>query len=210
MKWVSGIILFVVVAYFSRHFSMRHFHGGVLTSRNPAAIPKMFDYTNLEGQALESAVQRRLLTGTEFTKMDGGFELHLGHFVTNDTNGRPAFACEVFNRVTFTFEADGFATGGERTTLVVEGPCEMSTNISEMRPLLIPVETVLNEKPGNVELQYMNGTPVSLKFSNMPDEWPRQWVLSGIKIYNREDGRSFIVDQKNLRKLASAPLTMTW
>ncbi|HEX4924159.1 MAG TPA: hypothetical protein VFV50_08735 [Bdellovibrionales bacterium] len=210
MQRFGGIVVFVALALAARYYSINKFHGGATTPRTPAAIPKTFDYSHLEGPALESAIQRRLLTGTEFTRVADGVELHLGHFVTSNNDGKPAFACEVFNRVTFTFEADGFATAGERTTLEVEGPCEMSANISEMQPLLIPVGNILNEKPGNLELNYMIGTPISLKFSNMPDEWPRQWVLSGIKIYNREDGRSFIVDQKNLRKLATEPLTMVW
>jgi hypothetical protein len=210
VKWSIAILVFATAVIGGRYYSRHHFHGGVTTPRVPAAIPKVFDYTHLEGEALETAVQRRLLSGTEFTKADEGIELHVGHFVTNDGEGHPAFACDVYNRVTFIFEAEGFATGGERPTLTVEGPCEMGENVSEMKALLVPVEKVLSEKPGNLELSYAEAGAVSMKFTNMSEDWPRQWVLSGIKIFNRDDGRSIILDQKSMRKLSSNPLTMIW
>ena len=210
MKTLGAIIVFVAVACVGRFYSMNKFAGGEVVPRTPAAIPKTFDYSHLEGAALETAVQRRLLTGTEFIKSNDGIELHMGHFVTNDSSGQPAYACDVFNYVVFQFEAEGFAVAGERPSLAVEGPCVMATTVVEMVPLIIPIEKVLKEKPGNVELNYMNGVAISLKFTNMTEEWPTQWVLSGIKIYNREDGRSVIVDQKSVRALASEPLTMTW
>jgi len=209
-KWFSAFLIFFAAAWGGRQFSMTHFHGEVAMPRTPAAIPKVFDYSHLEGEALNSALQRRLLTGTEFTKGQDGIELHVGHFVTNNTDGKPAFACDIYNRVTFVFQAEGFAVSGERPTLTVEGPCEMSNSMSETKPLLIPVDQVLAESPGNIELNYMEGLPVSLKFANMTEEWPHQWSLSEIKLFNRNDGRSIILDSKNLRKLSSNPLTMVW
>jgi hypothetical protein len=210
MKWFLGLIIFVVCALGGRYISRSHFHGGTITPRVPAAIPKSFDYTHLVGEALENAVHRRLLTGTEFEKTNDGIELRVGHFVTTDTDGKAAFACDVYDRVTFTFEAEGFAVAGERPSLTVEGPCEMSENISQMKPLLIPVEQILGEPAGNLELNYLENVPVALKFSNMTEEWPRQWVLSGLKLSNKDDGRTIILDSKNLRQLSTNPLTMNW
>lgn len=207
---LGAILIFVAVAFGARYFSVKHFHGNSIVPRTPAAIAKTFDYSHLEGAALENAVQRRLLTGTEFKKSNDGVELHMGHFVTTDASGNPAYACDVFNRVVFVFAGEGIAVAGERPTLEVEGPCTMASTATEIQPLIIPVHKVLREKPSNVELNYMNGIAIALRFSNMTEEWPTQWVLTGIKIFNRDDGRTVIVDSKSIRALAAEPLTMTW
>lgn len=176
--------------------------------RDPAAIRQSFDFSHLRGSALEVAMKERLLSQVEVIKNENGFGLSLGHFAFQSENGESLLGCQAFSKVTLIFEAEGTAVSGQKTTMEVEGPCQNSGDLARINPIMIPLSRVLSEKPGDGDISYNDQQPVSLRFLNVADAWPRKWVLIGIKMENA--AQRVIVDRSEVAHLLGQPLLISF
>jgi hypothetical protein len=209
-----AIIIFVGAAMLAAYFGSSSWNGTVYVSngmytseenaRTPAAIRKVFDFSHLEGTALTSALQNRLLSDVKVMSQEGQVGIELGHFVTHNEAGDKVFACQYYNRVELSFVADGVIEGGERPTMVVEGPCSFSANINRIDAIWIPVAKILAEQPGNMELTFNDSTPVNLRFRNVGVVWPKNWSLFSIRMFDQEKtGHEITVGEGEMRRLFS-------
>lgn len=178
-KFISfAIVVFSAAAgYFIISLSLHKYQSG----RVPAAIRQVYDITHLHGSSLQTAVKERLLGGLETFKDEQGFGIGLGHFAFSLDSGEKILGCRAYQKVTLSFEAEGVAVNGEKPTMVVEGRCEYSADLTKINPLWIPVARIFGEKPSEGEFNDY-GRPVQLKFNNIADHWPRQWVLVGMTV----------------------------
>jgi hypothetical protein len=177
-------------------------------NRDPAAIGKVYDFSHLQGEDLNTAVKRRLLAGFEVLKENGDQGVTLGHFVFVDPQGEKKFACQEFNKVTLTFIADGVAVGGEAPEMQVEGACEFSSDITKINPLWIPVAKILNEKVGDGEFQYNQGKAITLRFSNMPEQWPHTWLLRSVELRKDNTAEAVTIQSEELTKYVGHPTVL--
>jgi len=201
----------ILAAVTTRFFSIHKHKNQVGNSdRLPAAIPKVADISELTGSALESAAKRRLLSGAKTILEGENFGVSLGHFITKGMDGRAAFACDVYDRVTLTFAAEGIAVSGERPTLTVEADCEATSDASRLATIWIPVGEIKNGPPVDAELRLTAPTDVLVKLSNMTSEWPSLWVLSKVRLYNRKDSQSIDMDSTNLYQMMESQISMRW
>ncbi|MGE3974993.1 MAG: hypothetical protein AB7F59_10760 [Bdellovibrionales bacterium] len=213
MKTKNLFILFVAVAAFaglSRIYSISKHKTASNTNRVPASIPKMADVSELTGSALETASKRRLLAGAKSILEGENFGVSLGHFITKGMDGRAAFACDVYDRVILTFAAEGIAVSGDRPSLTVETNCEVSQDVSRLATIWIPIQEIKSGKPVDSELKLTQPIDISIKLSNMISEWPAEWVLSKVKLYNRKEGKGIEMDSTNLYQMMSSPISMRW
>ncbi len=168
----------------------------------------MNDYSNLVGSSLHSAVQSHLIAESKVVKSEQGPGIQLGHFVVRGKNGEKVFACEEYNLVELTFRADGVLESGDQPVMQVEAPCRYSQNINEIDPIWIPVKELTKDRPGNMDLTLnADSQPLRFRFKDMPPFWPNKWVLSRIRLYNKEQQAAAIeLDNSDFRRLS--PTTM--
>lgn len=171
-------------------------------NRDPAAIRQVYDFSHLRGSALENAVKERMLAGLEVHKETDRFGIGFGHFAFLNPGGEKTLGCREFSRMVINFEAEGIVVNGERPRMEVEGACEFSSDLSLIDPLYIPVAKIMGERPADGEFQFREGQGITVRFSNISDEWPRKWILTGMKMVGKTD---FTVDKNDLDKILGHP-----
>lgn len=173
----------VLISWNSKQFPMEAAYTVVpKTSRDPAAIKKVYDFSHLEGSALNFAAKQRLLDGAKVIhdKQDIGVEL--GHFVIRGPEGQKVFACQRYSQVILSFEGDGVAVAGELPQMEVEGDCEISADINSIAAVWIPVSRIIGEPVADGEFDFREGHPAKLKFANVSDQWPKTWMLKSLRL----------------------------
>lgn len=217
-KILFSLIIFGFAALFGVYSQMQSWDGVIFISnsqileknRNPAAIRKVFDFSQLEGSALKMRSQRRLIEEANITNENGRVSIELGHFVTKGEGNRRIFACDFYERVTLTFKAEGIAASGEIPTLRVEGPCKVSADLNKISLISIPVNKILNERPSDMDLNY-DQSSVSFHFENMGQSWPKNWVLKSVKLLrDNHPGDGIEVDEHEIKDITSIPISMKW
>lgn len=173
-----------------------------LIARDPAAIRQVYDFSHLRGTALENAAKERVLAGLEINKGEGRLAFGLGHFAMMGANGEKTLACREYESLALSFEAEGVVVGGERPVMEVEGGCQFSEDLSRINPLSLPVARILGERPSDGEFAFHDEGGVRVRFHNIADEWPRKWVLVGIKLSGK--GRLH-VDRNDLGRILGHP-----
>ena len=179
--------------------------------RQPAAVRKVIDFSHLEGSALQLASKKRLLADAKIISTDDGVGIELGHFITRGSDGGKQFACYVYNRVQLVFYAEGLAVAGDKPTMTVESNCLIGNDINRISAIIIPVNKVLKEKPGDLELKYLDGNPISIQFEHVVDQWPQEWSLGSVKLFNQmTPGQEVFIDHQQVREEAPQPIKMVW
>ena len=201
-------ISLIVFSFFVGLLIFKSSNPRFMAARNPAAIRQVYDFSHLSGSALEIAVKERLVAGIEIHKNDQGFGLSFGHFAFTDSDGQKVLGCQQFKKVILKFEAEGWAVSGSKSVLEVEGPCEFSTDLAQIHPLMIPMARILVEKPGDGDFNYQEAQALSLRFVNIPDEWPRKWVLVGIRVEG--NGQNIMVDRNEVSQVLGHPLIISF
>ncbi|MCB0363966.1 MAG: hypothetical protein H6624_13110 [Bdellovibrionaceae bacterium] len=216
---LSGSVLVICAALIGSWVSLRSWDGisyYYLDSdkRHPAAVRKVFDFSHLEGSALELASQKRLLSDARVVAVAESQDLgvELGHFITRGEAGGKQFACHAYDRVELTFYAEGMAIAGEKPLMIVEADCRIGDDINRISAIPIPVSKILQENPGELELQYMEENPVLIRFDHVAGQWPREWTLFSVKLYNqRVHGQELFIDNRQVQEIsAKNSIKMTW
>lgn len=178
--------------------------------RDPAAVKNGFDFSHLQGQRLHEAVRQRLMAGLILQKEADGAGIGLGHFVFVDASGTKKPACQAFGKIALTFEAEGVSVGGDKPQMEIEGRCEHSSDLATINPLFVPVAKILGERPGDGEFQFNQGSGVTIRFANVPEAWPRMWLLKSVKLVNEESSEALVVESDEVAKYLGHPMVFNW
>lgn len=208
-------ILFAVVVALGFWVARSSWDGTVLVyvgdARSPAALRQAFDFSHLEGEALREASHRRLISGVRQFSTEKGLGLELGHFVTKGPSGEKEFACHVYNKIELQFVAEGMAVHGKQPQMIVEAACEMAQDINRVRPIWIPMSEIMQMQTGSIERTFYESSPVHLKFHHLSSQWPRLWVLRGVRMYSDHHvGQELSMGHEELRQILSSGLTLEW
>jgi len=155
--------------------------------RSPASIQRVFDFSNLEGGALQAAAKHRLFNSIDVESSPGSTEtsIRMGNFVLLNDKNQKDFACGFYDKLILEFEADGISVDGEKPKLTIEANCQVGENINFMKPIQVPVAKIKSQAPGNSEFKFFqNKEPITFKVSNSAAQWPKHWVLSNVKLTN--------------------------
>lgn len=207
-KLLQGIAFFgfcFVTGYAIIHYTSTE---SFQINRDPAAIGKIYDFSNLKGEEFRTAVKQRLLAGFVVEKRGGLQGISAGHFVFVDPTGQKKFACQEFDKVSMTFIAEGMAVAGEQATMQVEGACEFSEEISKINPLWIPVAQIMNEKPVDGEIQFNQGKPITLRFNGLTNEWPQAWILKSVELKKSNSLDTLSVEDGEISKYLGHPVVL--
>lgn len=178
-------------------------------NRDPAAIRGQYDISHLQGEKLNVAIKKRLLMGFEVRKTNEGASIGLGHFVFLDSTGQKTLACREYGSVLLTFEAEGMTVGGEKPEMQIEGRCESSLDMARINPLHLPIAKIVGEAPGDGEFQFNEGSGVTIRFANVPESWPRTWLLKGIQL--KGDGQTpVVIKSEEVAQFLGHPIVLSW
>lgn len=181
------------------------------TSRDPAAIKKVYDFSNLDGSALDQASKQRLVSGAKLIQEAQDIGVELGHFVLRGPDGQKTFACQMYSKIVLVFEGDGMASAGEKPAMEVEGNCEISADINAISPLWIPVARILGEPVAEGDFDYRDGRPARVHFSNVREEWPRVWRLRSVRLSNaHQQGSEVTIEDQELQQYTHKPFIVTF
>jgi len=181
------------------------------SERDPAAIKAVFDFSHLEGRALEMASRDPLMANAKITVAQDDVEVSLGHFVTKDLSGKPEFACRIFDRVEMTFLASDQAVGGAPSQMIVEAPCKMGKDVNRISEVSIPMAKIMSQKPGDKELQFLDGKNLFVSFENIGAQWPQKWYLENVRLKDTSHpGHQVQVSRKNIPETKLHPVSFYW
>ncbi|MCB0351575.1 MAG: hypothetical protein KDD38_10350 [Bdellovibrionales bacterium] len=175
------------------------------SERSPAAIPKIYDYSHLAGEALLEAAQDRLINGVKVISAGGASGIQLGHFVVKNDQGLSVSACELFSRVELVFFAGGMAVSGDSPKMIVIGPCTPGENINVIAPIMIPSAKILDAPVRDQEFSDFSDNAVTVKLENVSDTWPRVWILQSARLVGAHSEEIKVEDKDIRRVLGKAP-----
>lgn len=210
MRKFYGVFALFVLCFAFGYGHMQFHTDESQIHRDPAAIRNNFDFSHLRGDKLQEAVKQRLLTGLEFRKTQNGAGIGLGHFVFLNDSGEKRLACQEFGKVSISFEADGVSVAGDKPLMEVEGRCEFSPDMSKINPLNVPVAKIIGERPGDGEFQFNEGSMITVRFTNLPEEWPRTWLLKSVKLVNERDSEALVIESDEVAKYLGHPMVFAW
>jgi hypothetical protein len=180
-------------------------------TRSPASIEQqnLFGFIN-HTDSLQVTLHKDIVTSLQIAKNERNFQINVRNFlVKNDLENM--HLCEYFNSYTLTFEAEGIATSGERPTMVVSSPCEVSAKTNMPIPVVVPVTDIFKLKPNDTDVSFEVNPKASFSFRNISDMWPEYWVLSKVQFTNSEfSSRDVIIDRKEVYRLSRTPIVMSW
>ena len=212
-KWGSVLFMFFFIGvgwWYSwnskssaDHFVDNSFSG----SRDPAAIRKSYDFSELDGVALSQATKQRLIAGAKILRDQSQVGVELGHFVVRGEGGTKAFACNKYSTVLLEFEGDGMAIAGDKPQMVVEGACEISADINRISPLWIPVAKIMGEPVAEGEFDFRDPNPIKIRFKNVSDQWPVAWVLKSVRL-EAQGGDGVSIEGAELRQMIPKPMIL--
>jgi hypothetical protein len=154
-------------------------------AREPAAVQKRLDVSNLKGSDLRIASRDRLLEEARLVTQDGLTGIELGHFVTKAADGSKQFACQAYQRIRLVYQAEGMAESGEVPEMTVEGPCLTADDINRIAPLWVPEAKIRAQRPHDFAVDYEeNDAQMSFHFRNMGSHWPELWSLKAVSMFD--------------------------
>lgn len=219
-SYISSSVVFIcffglgiLINYFSPQYTktVTNLSSNTSPARDPAAIKRVYDFSNLEGSALSLAAKQRLIDGTQVLTDKSNIGVSLGHFVIRGDDGQKTFACQTYSKVIIGFEGDGMVVAGEKPQMEIEGSCDVSADINSIAPLWIPVAKILGEPVADGEFDFRDGKAVKVRFANVSDQWPSSWVLKNIRLVDPNiKGHEVLVDQKELRALLNKPIFVSF
>lgn len=182
-----------------------------IQTRSPASVQNqnLFDMFD-KGDALQTALHRDIVTSIQVAKAEKNFNIHVRNFLVKNESTNEHL-CDYFNSYTLTFEAEGMASSGERPTMVVTAPCELSAKTNMPVPVVIPVEDIFKLAPDDTDISFEVNPKASFSFRNVSDMWPEYWVLSKVQFSNsNHSSREVIIDRREIYSLSKVPVTMSW
>jgi hypothetical protein len=181
-------------------------------ARDPAAIRRVYDFSQLDGSALDQASKQRLVSGAKVRHESEETGVELGHFVVKGSDGQKAFACQQYSEIVLQFEGDGSASNGQKPTMEVEGGCEISsTDVNAIAPLWIPTAKIMGEPVADGEFDFRDGHAIKVRFSNVTQEWPSLWRLTGVKLIDQADpSKEVDINDKDIHQFADKPVIVSF
>lgn len=175
-------------------------------------VAQLGDLSDLQGAEFMKAFKYALVQNTHAMDDDSVIQFTFGNFLVAGSDGQKVFVCNKFPYIELSFVADGMAYSGEPPRVIVRGLCETAEENIFIHPLKIPYRDILGLPVSQQEFIPKESEPpqrISIQFRNISEQWPRQWNLVGIKLYDAQ-GKSLSLDGYEIISILGQPLTMEW
>lgn len=181
-----------------------------IETRSPAAIPKNYDFSNLVGEELKIAATDRLMRGAKIISAGDLKGVQFGHFQLKNAQRIVMGACDIYNRIELVFKAGDMAVSGEAPEMIISGPCETTDNGDEIMPFMINYKSVLHLAVQDRELQSVEDSPITVRFRNVSDSWPKIWVLSALKLTASSSDYIIQIENADIKRVLSKNIVIEW
>jgi|GEM_PF-4035805 hypothetical protein len=216
---LSGVIL--GFSFFSFHFETQ------MQKRGLASVQNNYDLSCLQGKDFEKAYKKKIVSGIKSFRKEGLLGLEIGHFIfstevkknsldcisrkdrsissaaLNDSSSLK-LACRDYPVITFSFSAEDQATNGEKRQFEVQAECQVKIDLSKTETIWIPWQKISQETPFDGEAQFTQPSKLSVKTTNVSQQWPKKWALDSIELKGKKG--SLKVDREEIRSIAGRPL----
>lgn len=157
-------------------------------NREIAAIKKDLGLSSLGDHLLISTSPLRSLLAARLERTSQYFSIILGHFSTKDTKGDAVFACQLYDKVTLTYESF-LGSQSPPQSMILEMGCHMADNdVKHLAPLNFAPESILKEPAGDGIFQFSEKGEFTVHFQNIDQQWARKWNFKGVKFSNSKSG----------------------
>lgn len=209
MRYLLGLFVLFAGLAIGSHASFNSMKGTFyvsnsryITVRNPAFVQKLSQFSELKGKAWNLLSSERLLAEAFPVKEEQRAGFVFGHFITQDSEGKKYFACDLYNKIQLKFVAEGVMEGGEFTKMTVEAPCQASKDLNTVEPIWIPQAEILQRQPSPSFQLSFPSSHMHVSFSNLTSQWPREWVLEEVSL--AQDSKVGFSARPN------RPMTLRW
>jgi hypothetical protein len=181
------------------------------TDREPAAIEQQSLFNMFQGHdSYKIALEQEILQSIKIAKEENIFQIDIRNFMVKNSQEN-LHLCEYFDSYTLTFEAEGIASSGERPSMTISSPCEISARTNLPVPVIVPLEDILKLAPTDTDVSFQINPHTNFSFRNVSDSWPEYWVLSKVEFNNQEMSvRDVIIERRDIYRFSKTPLTMNW
>ncbi len=181
--------------------------------REPASIPS--DVLQKEvpiNLDLLATASDALLREAKILESEDRFGISLGSFLSKNELGEKTLVCQNYDKISLLFEAQGIAVDGKKPILEVDANCEISKeDFKQLKTIWIPFRKIQGENLNISEVSYYEEGLVTYKFADIFMEWPREWKLQSIRIFNsKEPERQKNFESKDIESLMQKPVSMYW
>lgn len=159
---------------------------GFLASRSE----NNYDLSEESGNTFLKRAKYALIEGLRVEKTSSHLGLSPGLFLVKNEEGAKVYACEKYPRLELVLQAEGVAYSGNIPTLRIQGPCVPSDDGRHMEAFAIPLKDLdkkLRENPNSSFPFGDHGESFGVSAQNLYNEWPTQWNLVGIKLFNNQE-----------------------
>lgn len=174
--------------------------------RYPAAIPKNNFFAFLDKKDTVSLLEKEVIESIQIKKIENRFQIDIRNFFVRSENSH---ICDIYDSYQLTFEAEGIATNGQRPTMVINSPFQISAKTNLPRPIYIPIKDIFELKPTNTDISFQVNPSVSFQFRNISEMWPEYWVLSEVLLHAKTN-EEILIDRKKIYENSKKPLAMDW
>lgn len=200
-KTILGLLSVLIGFSYSYHWSLHSMNEEefVLVDsllarsyRGIAAVKKDLGLGAYTDHLIISTSPLKSLSLAKLTKTENFFQITLGHFSTKDKRGELAFACQVYDRVTLTYEShEGSEKENSKSvpqTMVLEMSCKIAENdVKHLMPINLAPAQILKQPPGDGTYQFSEKGEFSVRFQNVEDKWAKQWVLKSVQFKDSQN-----------------------
>ena len=183
-------------------------------SRSPASIPpdvlkqEIVDFD----ESLLAGASDALLKEAKLLEEQNKYGLSLGSFLSKNEMGENVLACKVYDKIVLHFVAEDMAIDGKSPKMEVETSCELAANNPKaLRTIWIPHRKLMGENLNISEVSYFEGGLTTFRFTDVFAEWPTQWSLQSVRIYNsKESAKQMNFERADLDSLLSKQIRLYW
>ena len=160
----------------------------LIPQRELASIPKSLqnDYSHLLGGSFKKAVIHRILSASYIEAPLDEVNIHLPHFLMAVDGQKNKSACEYFQTVQVTLQAEGIAVSGKKPSITLKTPCTIGYK-NHILSLKFPTSVFSQINPFQMTSSVFEYEQTLISFSSIFTSWPYQWVISEISLIPQND-----------------------
>lgn len=115
--------------------------------------------------------------------------------------------CSEYDRFTFTFTTPNVKVSGATPSMTISGKC---SDLASNYVLQIPFQKIMQEEPGDIDLNMPEVANLSFQFRDVIGFWPEYWVLSRVSFQQQASGQSLVFDERSVAYATDNKISMRW
>lgn len=174
-------------------------------SRAPAAVKNLGVGLQISKSQFLAASRRQLVSDLRFIPRQDLIGIQLGQMIVKADRGRYQTACDLYDRIVLTLEAEDLIENGHRPAMRVESLCSSTADFKRLETIWLPRNSLLKQGRSGEPLQvWEEDNPLSVRFTHLGPVWPQVWKLTDIELYNSQNKAKTVWQKEELLSLKPA------